>query len=174
MASSGALASQGSGGKDGLRRLVAKTGSMLPAIPIDAILVVDTDWYQTHPVARFDIVSVVRSTPLGAKHQPVANQVVARVIALGGETVALQDNTVYIDGRPLDEPMRTLPCTEIEGSLSCGTMTPLRVPAGEIFLLADNRGGSEDSRLWQPQTIAAAAIVGKVTDIVPPVRPPPN
>ncbi len=157
-----------------MRQMIAKTGSMLPTIPIDAMMVVDTDWYQTHAVQRFDIVSVKRSSPRGPKHEPTSDQVVARVIALSGEMVALQGNTVYIDGRTLDEPMQTIPCTEIEGPLPCATMPPLRVPAGEFFLLADNRGGSEDSRLWRPATIARSAIVGKVTELLPLLTTPPN
>jgi signal peptidase I len=148
------------------RRLVAKTGSMLLMIPIGSTLVVDTEYYQRHAVQRFDIVVLRRSRSQYPDRPAVTDELVARIIGLGGETVTLQKNALFIGGRRLLEPMQTLPCTDEPEP--CGTIGPVQIPAHEYFLLADNRSESEDSRLWQPPTIPGSDIVGKVVQIIPP------
>src|SRR5437762_13152824 len=50
----------------------------------------------------------------------------------------------------------------------CREMTATRIPAGEYFLLADNRAESEDSRLWSPRTIPKSALLGKVIKVLMP------
>ena len=47
----------------------------------------------------------------------------------------------------------------------CGEMSAMKIPAGEYFMLADNRAESEDSRLWSPRTIPKSAVLGKVIKV---------
>lgn len=80
------------------------------------------------------------------------DDLIKRVIGMPGDTVEVRDSTVLIDGDPLDEPY--LP----EG-LDYPDMAPVVVPAGEIFVMGDNRPDSRDSRVFGP--IPQEDIVGR-------------
>ena len=65
---------------------------------------------------------------------------VKRVIGLPGETVAIQDGRVSINGRLLPEPYKTF--------AAHGDMSAQAVPPGQYFVMGDNRDVSDDSRYW--------------------------
>jgi len=65
---------------------------------------------------------------------------VKRVIGLPGETVAIQNGSVSINGKRLPEPYKTF--------AAHGDMAPRRVPSGQYFVMGDNRDVSDDSRYW--------------------------
>ena len=88
---------------------------------------------------------------------PTTKQYVKRVIGLGNETVQIQGGKVIVNGQALKEPFNSMPPTNAFG--------PLTVPAGQYFLLGDNRPDSFDSRDWQQPTVGQDAIVGKVADV---------
>ncbi len=76
---------------------------------------------------------------------------IKRVIGLPGETIELRQSTVFIDGRPLEEPYLDL--MRPEGRMPPdirGTFGPQVVPEGHLFMMGDNRGDSQDSRYWGP------------------------
>ncbi|MGO8874100.1 MAG: signal peptidase I [Acidimicrobiales bacterium] len=135
------------------------SGSMLPTLQIGDRIVVDKLSYRVHDVARGDIV-VFRRPPL--EHADYAD-LVKRVIGLPGETVSSADGRVYIDGRPLAEPWLPKPAPETLPSplpLPFSLNHPYTVPAGEYFVMGDNRTDSEDSRYFGP--IPGNLIVGKM------------
>jgi signal peptidase I len=80
---------------------------------------------------------------------------------------------VYIDGKPLAEPW--LP----KGPDSCTTALPgdphpqfnlpgpVKIPAGEYYVMGDNRTDSEDSRYFGP--ISKSLIVGRAVAVVWPL-----
>jgi signal peptidase I len=73
--------------------------------------------------------------------QPETEDLIKRVIGLPGDTVAIRDNVVYVNGNALDEPY--LP----RGASACNGNYPERtVPAGHLWVLGDNRCHSGDSR----------------------------
>ena len=77
-----------------------------------------------------------------------------RVVATEGQTVAILDGVLFVDGAEAKEPYvnrRT-----IDG-VYFGTVT---VPAGQLFVLGDNRETSVDSRDFGP--IPATAVQGTV------------
>lgn len=101
---------------------------------------------------RFDI--IICRYPDGDAHY------VKRVIGLPGETIAVMEGRVYINGKPLENDMRNEPMAD--------TMAPLRVPEGYVFVMGDNRNDSLDSRQKGP--IALSEIIGRATAVVWPLN----
>jgi signal peptidase I len=82
---------------------------------------------------------------------------IKRVIGLPGETVEIKNKVVYIDGQPLDEPYvfflePPLDPRDAEYGVRFegrgDSYGPQVVPAGQLFVLGDNRDNSKDSRYW--------------------------
>lgn len=98
------------------------------------ILVNKVDYMLTSP-ARGDVI-VFQAVQAG---QP-DKDFIKRVIGLPGETVAVRNRAVYINGRRLREPyIKSLPTYPYPAT---------RVPPNEYFVLGDNRNNSADSHMW--------------------------
>ncbi len=82
------------------------------------------------------------------------NLSVKRVCGLPGDRVAIRDGRLYVNNRRVVEPY--LDHRTVDG-LYFG---PVRVPAGTVFLLGDNRAGAEDSREYGP--VPLSNLVGRV------------
>jgi signal peptidase I len=97
-------------------------------------------------VARGDV--VVADSPA------VGRVIVKRAIGLPGERIDLdRDGGVCVDGRRIAESYaRRAP----------GPAATYDVPAGNLFLLGDNRPSSSDSRTWREPFVPAHAVLGKV------------
>lgn len=96
-------------------------------------------------------------------------QLVKRVIAVGGQTVSIDFDAgiVYVDGQALDEPYTAEPTHEqLDFS---GTVT---VPEGSVFVMGDNRNDSYDSRYSQIGCVDRRYIVGRVYITILPFRSP--
>lgn len=81
---------------------------------------------------------------------------IKRVIGLPGEMIVIKNNTVYIDGEPLEEDY--LP----EGTYTySGKQSIYVVPEGKLLLLGDNREHSFDSRYWDDSFMPVSRVVAK-------------
>jgi signal peptidase I len=139
------------------------SGSMEPTLQIGDRIVVDKLSYHLHGVDRGNIVVFTTPPTEDCAGPPVAD-LVKRVIGLPGEIISLQDGSVSINGRLLPEPFLppdvrtdTYPGPSKNGY---ALHHAYRIPAGDVFVMGDNRPESCDSRYWGP--IRESTIVGKV------------
>ncbi len=117
--------------------------SMEPNLHTDQRLIVEKVSYKLHPPRRGDIVIIdidTSSVPL-----------IKRVVGLPGETIAIRENQVLIDGVPLDE-------TYLD-DIWQGDYGPVEIAAGHVFVMGDNRGASNDSRYFGP--VSFDRIIGR-------------
>jgi signal peptidase I len=125
--------------------------SMVPTLQVGDKVLVNQMSYRLHGIRRGDI--VVFNAP-ESERTPEVQDFVKRVIALPGETIqGKAGDGVYINGRKLEEPY--LP----EGTIQ-KDFGPVTVPAGQIFVMGDNRPESKDSTVFGP--IPESSVVGRV------------
>ncbi|HEX4255279.1 MAG TPA: signal peptidase I [Streptosporangiaceae bacterium] len=133
------------------------SASMVPTLGVKDRIVVQKAFFTWSEVRAGDIV-VFSHPPLDHCPGPQQGDLVKRVIALPGQTIYSSGNHVYVNGRALAESY--LPPDDPLGPPIASRAHPYRVPAGEFYLLGDNRAISCDSRYWGP--IRGSTIVGQV------------
>jgi signal peptidase I len=100
-----------------------------------------------NPVSRLfgDLAEAVGLVP------PSERDFIKRVIGLPGDRISCRDGHVLRNDQPISEPY-----------LDTGTITdcePVAVPSGQLFVMGDNRGNSQDSRVFGP--IDRSDVVGR-------------
>jgi signal peptidase I len=132
------------------------SGSMIPTLGVDDRVLVQKAFFDWRDVRDGDIV-VFTHPPRDLCPGPRSDDLIKRVIALPGQALYSDGGAVYVDGRRLAEPY--LPSPDPLGVPIASSEHPYRVPAGEFYVLGDNRALSCDSRYWGP--IQGSSIVGK-------------
>lgn len=138
---------------------VIPSGSMEPTIEIGDRVLANRFIYRFNEPGRGDIV-------VFEPWQAGQADLIKRVIAVGGETIAMGgDGRFTINGNPIDEPY----LTPANRRTQPGRFLPMRVPAGSVFVMGDNRNNSGDSRF--NGSVPVSRILGKAFVIYwPPAR----
>lgn len=120
-------------------------GNMLPTLHAGERIICDSVvWPSPGVIIAFD-------DPSG-RHPTL----VSRIIAVGGQTIDLEDGAVIIDGIAIDEPYLT------DVRTYAGTdALPVQIPEGYVWVMGDNRSNSGDSRYFGP--IPVSSIQYRVT-----------
>ncbi len=126
--------------------------SMEPTLKQGDMVLVNRFIYRIHPPRRGDVIVF---HPPGRGQVPIRGATteasvnfIKRVVGLPGETLQILHGTVYICTAPhvgckgLNEPY--------VATHDYGNYGPYTVPKGDYFVMGDNRGNSDDSRVWGP------------------------
>lgn len=134
----------------GVRFLVAEPvrtsgDSMSPTLHDgDALVIQKVSYWFADPAIGEIVVATAPDT---------GESVVKRVVAVGGDSIGIEDGVLVRNGVAVDEPYADH--REMDGYF----WGPVDVPAGHVFLLGDNRLESHDSRNYGP--VSVDAIDGK-------------
>jgi signal peptidase I len=145
------------------------SGSMIPTLLIDDRVMVSKVSYLFGEPERGDVIvfenpyapeidesfpeAVVRSTLEALGIRTNANDdLIKRVVALGGETVEIRNNQMFINGVVLDEPY-------LQPGVAMPEFGPRTIASDELFMLGDNRNESSDGRVFGP--IPSDDVIGK-------------
>ena len=117
------------------------SGSMIPTLEFNDRVLVAKFWNWFFPPSRGS---------LYVFRYPVDREMdfVKRVIAIPGDVVDIQNGTVYINGKPTEEPYVKNHDRYTLRRSNLFPEVPFTVPEGKYFMLGDNRSNSQDSRYW--------------------------
>src|SRR3954447_676774 len=126
------------------------TGSMAPTVHTGSHVLV---WKLSGGPQRGDVVALdVEDGPPYVK----------RVVAVGGDEVAIVDGRLVVNGRTVREPYAD---PRLIDSVYFG---PVTVPRKKVFVLGDNRRRSRDSRVFG--AVPVRKVEGRVVAVVWPLR----
>ena len=78
--------------------------------------------------------------------RPGSDPFIKRIVAVGGDTIAVHDGLLWVNGVAQDEPF-------IKEHPIVGDFPETTVPAGFVWAMGDNRNNSGDSRVFGPVSV---------------------
>jgi signal peptidase I len=158
------------------------SASMEPTLdgPGDRVLVEKIS-YRFHPESREDVVVFEKdpAQPATPPHQSLWSHVaeafkgllgfptggredlIKRVMAVGGDTIQGRDGRVFVNDHRVQEPY-------LGAGVTTSDFGPITVPRGELFVMGDNREHSGDSRSFGP--ISASKVIGRALTVIWPPK----
>lgn len=131
--------------------VVVQGPSMEPTLHNNERLIMNKIVYQIGEPERGDIVVF---------HATKNDDYIKRVIGLPGDKLEFNNNQLFVNDKPVDEPYLTNTFTNDFG--------PVSVPEGTYYVLGDNRLNSTDSRVLG--SIQMDKIVGRVKILIWPIN----
>lgn len=148
--------------------------SMLPNLHNSEMLLVNRHAYEDYNLAS--LVNWIPGVDAGDKvihpfgevkrgdivvfNPPVGNKpFIKRIIGLPGDVITFANNSVVVNGVPLQENYELGGPTECPGGAQACRAGPITVGEDQVFVMGDNRDNSEDSRFFGPVDIDS--IIGK-------------
>jgi signal peptidase I len=145
------------------------SGSMLPTLHINQRVLVDRigndfsspglgDIYVFHPPSNYaqgcadpaegqTPSSEALPRPCGVAQRRASSQTfIKRVVGLPGDRISIRDGDVYRNGKRERAPY----IASCGNSGECNFPGTITIPAGDYYMMGDNRGESDDSRFWGP------------------------
>jgi signal peptidase I len=117
------------------------SGSMIPTLEVGDRVLVNKFIYRFEEPERGDVVVFESVEP---NEDGSRDDLIKRVVAVGGDEVAVRDGTLFINGEPQDEPY-------VNGEFpDASFFGPTVIPEGHVFAMGDNRSNSRDSRFFGP------------------------
>jgi signal peptidase I len=118
--------------------------SMQPTLLVGDRVLVNRLTYHFRDPKRGDV--VVFRSPLKAE------DLIKRIVAVGGDTVEVKDGALYVNGQRQVEP-------QLLDQNILGVFPATKIPEGDMFVMGDNRNDSGDSRVFGP--VSVKTIVGR-------------
>jgi len=129
--------------------------SMKPALENGDVVLVNRVVYNATTPKRGDVIVF---KPKGNNN---IHYYIKRVVGLPGETIKIENNTIYINNEPIEEDYEVT-AIEDEGYLT----EAITLDEDEYFVLGDDRGNSEDSRHPEVGNVKRMYIYGKAWFVI--------
>lgn len=136
--------------------------SMEPTLCDGDVVLLDRFFGKFRKLQRYDVIAFFPNEKMKNSGERYYTK---RIIGLPGETVQILYGTVYINGRPLVEPI-SFPPMEMGGQAN----EPIVLGADEYFVLGDNRNESKDSRFLEVGPVKEEFIEGRLLFRISPVK----
>jgi signal peptidase I len=134
----------------------ATAAAMAPTLQTGEFFLADSTFYRGRVPSRGDVAVYIhpRRDDL---HQ------IRRIVAVEGDRIAIKGGHAIVNGMTVEEPYVSVGGV-IDGAYA--NMAEVRVPAGHVFVLGDNRASSDDSRdMAAHGFVPMTKLIGRVTDI---------
>jgi len=113
------------------------SGSMIPTLQINDRVLVNKFIYRFTEPERGDIV-VFQSV------ESADQDLIKRVVGLPGDEIAVRGGKLFVNGEPQKEPYTNEKLPDVS------YFARTTVPKNHVFVMGDNRGNSQDSRVFGP------------------------
>lgn len=132
------------------------SGSMIPTLLIGDHILVNKFIYGTVIPFSDKRILIVRKPERGdimvfKYPEDPSRDFIKRLIAVGGDVIESKNKTIFVNGKPLNEPYtQHTDASVLPGSVGQprDNFGPFIVPKGKYFMMGDNRDQSYDSRYW--------------------------